>query len=122
MGSVLGSAVFSNLDCTGAEGFWKTEGFGLIGRLICDAMLARVWPAMARGIESILKSRAQRIGRTRRFGERSGDGFAIEQANECADSGRIVVGKCPETGGSEGDIDVGCLSLMELVPIKSARR
>jgi len=84
----MGSAVFSSLECAGAEGFWKAEAFGLIGRLICDAMLARVWPAMARGIESILKSRAQRIGRTRtwRFVGRSGDGFAIEQANECADS------------------------------------
>ena len=63
MGSVLGSAVFSSLECAGAEGFWKAEGFGLIGRLICDAMLARVWPAMARGIESMLQMRAQRICR-----------------------------------------------------------
>jgi hypothetical protein len=54
LGNVLGGAVFSNLDCTGAEGLWKAEPFGLIGRLTCDAMLARVWPAMARGIESIL--------------------------------------------------------------------
>jgi hypothetical protein len=63
LGRVLGSAVFSDLEYDGAEGFLKAEAFGLIGRLICDAMLARVWPAMARGIESILKSHAQRIGR-----------------------------------------------------------
>ena len=63
MGNVLGSAVFSSLDCAGAEGFWKARPLGLIGRLICDAMLARVWPAMARGIESISKSQSQRIGR-----------------------------------------------------------
>lgn len=59
----MGSAVFSSLEYAGAEGFWKAGPFGRIGRLICDAMLARVWPAMARGIESIVKSRSQRIGR-----------------------------------------------------------
>lgn len=33
----------------------------------------------------------------------SGDGLAIEQANECADSRGLVVGRCPDTGGSEDD-------------------
>ena len=63
LGSVLGSAVLSSLEDVGAEGHWKVRALGRIGRLMCDAMLARVWPAIARGIESMAESRSQRIGR-----------------------------------------------------------
>lgn len=63
LGSVLGSAVLSSLEDAGAEGDWKARALGRTGRLICDAMLARVWPAIARGMESMVQSRSQRIGR-----------------------------------------------------------
>lgn len=57
--------MFSSLEDAGAEGFWKAGKLDRTGRLMLDAMLARVWPAMARGIESMLQMRAQRIGRGR---------------------------------------------------------
>jgi hypothetical protein len=64
--------MLSSFDCAGIEGRWKVGALDLMGRRICDAMLARVWPAMARGMESMLPSRSQRIGRARSVVEMTG--------------------------------------------------
>ena len=75
------------------------------------------WPAALRAFRS--RDLSASAGARRSVG-RSDDRFAIEQANEYVKSCGIVVGKCPDTGGSEGRLRcVGCLSLMELVPPSS---
>jgi hypothetical protein len=58
LGSVLGSAVLSSFEYAGAKGRWKVDALDLTGRLNCEEMLARVWPAMARGIESMFVLRS----------------------------------------------------------------
>lgn len=75
------------------------------------------WPAALRAFRS--RDLSASAGARSSVG-RSDDRFATEQANEYVKSCGIVVGKCPDTGGSEGRLRcVGCLSLMELVPPSS---
>lgn len=111
LGSVLGSAVLRCLVGGVAEAFFKVWMAGLALWLSCDAMLARVWPATARCIGSILSSRNQRIGRTRQIPGRSGDREVSERVQW---QGAQMFGFGRATDGTEDKFWCAIVALMRM--------